>query len=83
MAKKQFKTESKKLLDMMLEYDVRCRGAIAAGAAVTDLFMIPAREKIGRAKFVDADNYVAEYAAIAEEMAQQIAAIREKAGADV
>ena len=47
------------------------------------MFEIPSKEKIGRAKFIDADKYVAEYAAIAEEMEQEIAAIAEKAGADV
>ena len=70
----------KKLLDMILEYDVRCRGAIAAGAAVTDLFMIPAREKIGRAKSVPADAYSTVYAQIVAEMAQEIDAIAAKGG---
>ena len=73
----------KRMLAMILDFDALCRDAIAKGAALQPMFEIPAKEKIGRAKFVDADNYVAEYAAIAEEMAQQIAAIREKAGADV
>ena len=44
---------------------------------------IPAKEKIGRAKFVDADKYVQEYAAIADEMEREIAEIVEKAGADL
>ena len=44
---------------------------------------VPAKEKIGRAKFVDADKYVEEYAAIAQEMEQEIAQIVEKAGAEL
>ena len=47
------------------------------------MFDIPAKEKIGRAKFVEADQYVQAYADIAAEMEQEIAAIVEKAGADV
>ena len=70
----------KKLLNMILEYDVRCRAAIAAGAAVTDLFVIPAREKIGRAKSVPADAYSTAYAQIVAEMEQEIDAIAAKGG---
>ena len=72
-----------RMLGMILSYDRLCRGAIGKGAALQPLFDIPAKEKIGRAKFVDADNYVAEYAAIAEEMEREIAAVAEKAGAEV
>ena len=72
-----------RMLAMILNFDRLCRDAIGKGAALQALFDIPSKEKIGRAKFVDADKYVAEYAAIAEEMAQEITAIAEKAGADV
>jgi len=70
----------KKLLNMILEYDVQCRAAIAAGAAVTDLFVIPSREKIGRAKSVPAEEYSAVYAQIVTDMEQEIAAIAAKGG---
>ena len=73
----------KRMLAMILDFDRLCRDAIGKGAALQPLFDIPSKEKIGRAKFVDADNYVAEYAAIAEEMQQEIVAIAEKAGAEV
>ena len=46
-------------------------------------FDIPAKEQIGRAKFVDADKYVEGYAAISAEMAAQIQSAVEKGGADV
>ena len=35
---------------MILDYDDLCRDAIAKGVALPDLFAIPARERIGRAK---------------------------------
>ena len=72
-----------RMLALILDFDRLCRNAIAKGAALQPMFEIPSKEKIGRAKFVDADNYVAEYNAIAEEMQQEIAAIEEKAGAEV
>ncbi len=73
----------KRMLALILDFDRLCRNAIAKGAALQPMFEIPSKEKIGRAKFVDVDNYVAEYNAIAEEMQQEIAAIEEKAGAEV
>ena len=39
---------------------------------------MPAREKIGRAKSVPADQYETAYDAIQDEMEQEIAAIAEK-----
>ena len=70
----------KQLLNMILEYDAQCRAAIAAGAVVTDLFVIPSREKIGRAKSVPVEEYAAVYAQIVAEMKQEIAAIAAKGG---
>ena len=72
-----------RLLAMILDFDRLARDAVAKGAPLAPLLEIPAKEKIGRAKFVEADVYVQEYAAIAEEMEREIAAIVEKAGADV
>ena len=68
------------LLNMILEYDAKCRAAIASGAAVTDLFVIPAREKIGRAKSVPVEEYSVVYAQIVAEIEQEIAAIAAKGG---
>jgi V/A-type H+-transporting ATPase subunit A len=61
-----------KLLGMILSYDKLCRDAIAKGAKTAKLFAIPAREKIGRAKSVPADEYAAVYSQIASEMEQQM-----------
>ena len=69
-----------KLLAMVLEYDKLCRAAIEKGAPTAELFAIPSREKVGRAKSVPADQYVKVYAAISAEMAREIDAVIEKAG---
>ncbi len=69
-----------RMLAMILEFDKLARDAISKGASLAPMLDIPAKEKIGRAKFVEADKYVQEYAAIAEEMEREIAEIAEKAG---
>ena len=66
--------------DARLEYEDLCREAIAKGAAVTALFAIPAREKIGRAKSVPVEEYPAVYAQIRQEMEQEIAAVSAQGG---
>ena len=72
-----------RMLSMILDFDKLARDAVAKGAPLAPMLDIPAKEKIGRAKFVDADKYVEEYAAIAQEMEQEIAQIVEKAGAEL
>ena len=72
----------KKLLGMILSYDALCRDAIAKGASAQELFQIPAREQIGRAKSVPAEEYAAVYDQIQSDMEQQIAAIAAKGGDD-
>ena len=71
-----------KMLGMILEYDQRCRAAIAKGADITELFAIPFREKMGRAKTVPDNEYAAVYADMAKEMAQEIDAVAAKGGED-
>jgi V/A-type H+-transporting ATPase subunit A len=63
------------LLGMILDFDTLCRDALAKGAELEALFNIPAREGIGRAKGVEADQYAEVYAAIRADMAAQIAEI--------
>ena len=70
-----------RMLALIRDYDVQCRAAAEKGGSLADLFAIPAREGIGRAKSVPADQYKDNYAALAEEMEQEITAIGEK-GAD-
>jgi len=69
-----------KMLAMILRYEALCRGAIAQGASVMDLFSIPAREKIGRAKSVPVEEYPQAYARIEAEMEQQIEEIAAQGG---
>jgi len=71
-----------KMLGMILEYDKLCRAAIEKGAPVAELFQIPFRERIGRAKTVPDAEYPADFQAMAEEMVAQIDAIVAKGGAD-
>ena len=71
-----------KLLDIILEYDRRCRDAIAKGADVTKLFAIEEREAIGRAKSVPAEEYDRAYDRIRRNMANQIEAIAAQGGED-
>ena len=70
----------KKLMSMILKYDVLCRAAISNGAPVMELFQIPVRERIGRAKSVPADEYVQAYEQMESEMEQEINAIAAKGG---
>ena len=69
-----------KLLAMILHYEKLCRDAIAKGAPVMALFQIPAREKIGRAKSVEAEEYPRVYQQIEQEMAQEIEAVSAQGG---
>ena len=71
-----------KMLGMILEYDKLCRAAIVKGAPVTDLFAIPFRERMGRAKSVPDADYPAVYAAMERKMAEQIDAAVAKGGAE-
>ena len=64
-----------KLLAMILDYDKLCRAAIEKGADVEQLFQIPAREKIGRAKSVPENEYASAYDALRTEMEREIADI--------
>ncbi len=67
-----------RMLAMIREYDTQCRAAAEKGGELAELFAIPAREGIGRAKSVPADQYKDNYAALSEEMEREITAIGEK-----
>ena len=72
-----------KLLAMILDYDKLCRDAIAKGAPAARLFDIPARERIGRAKSVPADEYEKVYADISASMEREIDEVVRKAGEEL
>ena len=67
-----------RMLSLIRQYDTHCRGAAERGGDLAEMFAIPAREKIGRAKGVPADQYKDAYANLLVEMEEQIAAIAEK-----
>jgi V/A-type H+-transporting ATPase subunit A len=69
-----------KLLNIILEYDKLCRAAIGQGADAGKLFVIPAREGIGRAKSVPVEEYSRAYEQLEAEMEQQIAEIAAMGG---
>ena len=70
------------LMDLILSYDKLCRAAIERGASVQELFEIPSRERIGRAKSVRAEEYLEVYADIAKSMEAEIETLAEKGEAD-
>ncbi len=60
------------LMNLIIEFDKLARAAVANGVELEKLVNIPAKEKIGRAKTVPANQYKAEYTQIGEEMRRQI-----------
>ena len=72
------RTATECMLAMIRQYDTQCLSAAERGGNLSELFAIPAREKIGRAKGVPADQYKDAYANLLVEMEEQIAAIAEK-----
>ena len=61
-----------RLLDIILHYDELCREALSKGADMNALFVISAREKIGRAKMADAASFNADYDEIVALMKKEI-----------
>ena len=61
-----------RLLDLILQYDAKCRAALDKGARLEALFGIGQREAIGRAKMVSQEEYEAAYDAILEKMQNEI-----------
>ena len=67
-----------RMLALIREYDSRCRAASERGGAIADLFNVPVREKIGRAKSVPAGEYREAYAAMDREMEEELEAAAQK-----
>lgn len=72
-----------RLLALILHYEDLCRDAIDKGAALPALYAIPARERLGWAKYAAAEEYAANYEQVSAEMDSQIADLVKKAGEDV
>ncbi|MCD8128791.1 MAG: V-type ATP synthase subunit A [Oscillospiraceae bacterium] len=65
------------LMELILDCDRLSRDALANGAELKELTAIPAREEIGRAKTVPADQYKEVYARIGADMKAQIEAAKQ------
>ena len=72
----------KRLMALILHYKDLCRDAIAKGVALEDLYTLPAREKLGWAKYASAEEYADNYQQVQTEMEREIAALIKKAGED-
>ena len=71
-----------RLLALILHYETLCRDAIGKGVTLASLFAIPARERLGWAKYAAAEEYAANYAKVSDEMDGEIADLVKKAGED-
>ena len=67
-----------RMLELIRQFDTRCRSAAEQGASLQKLFDISAREGIGRAKEAPADMYKERYANLMDLMIQEINSIVEK-----
>ena len=70
----------KQLLGLILHYENLCRGAIAKNVALQDLFTVPSRERLGWAKYTEADKYAQEYEEIGLDMDREVNELIRKAG---
>ena len=71
-----------RMMGIIKFYDEHCRSAAARGGSLSELFAIPAREKIGRMKSVAEEQYKDAYANLLVEMEEEIGAIAEKGEKD-
>ncbi|MDO5444601.1 MAG: V-type ATP synthase subunit A [Eubacteriales bacterium] len=66
-----------RLLDLILSYDTECRTVLDKIVDIESLFTIPSREKIGRAKMADPDQFEKEYDDIETEMKSEVLSVAE------
>jgi V/A-type H+-transporting ATPase subunit A len=69
-----------RMLKLILDYYHRAQEAVAKGVALKDIFELPVREKIGRAKYVPRDSIDREYGIIQQELSSQMDALLSKEG---
>ncbi len=67
-----------KMLELINQFYDRCAAALDTGVDIDDLIAIPARERIGRAKYVEESEVNTAFNKIAKEMDAQITALAEK-----
>ncbi|WP_274952532.1 V-type ATP synthase subunit A [Angelakisella massiliensis] len=66
------------ILELVLKFYHESQQALAAGAAVNDIFAMDTREKIARAKYVEEDEFEAYAAATAQELEDEMKALTNK-----
>ena len=66
------------ILELVLKFYHESQQALAAGAAVNDIFAMDSREKIARAKYVEEDEFEAYAAATAQELEDEMKALTNK-----
>jgi len=69
-----------RMLKMILSYYYLAQDAVKKGADLKELFSLPVREKIGRAKYVPQDSVDSEFSQIEKELADQMDALVAKEG---
>jgi V/A-type H+-transporting ATPase subunit A len=69
-----------KMLKLIMEFYYRGKKALENGVDIKDLFNLPVRERIGRAKYVGEQNVNETLGKISEELVSQIDALASKAG---
>lgn len=69
-----------RMLKLILSYYYMAQEAVKKGVDLKDLFDIPVREKIGRAKYIEEDKVDAEFPKIEQELADEMDALVAKEG---
>jgi len=70
------------MLQLVVAFYNKSKDALAGGADVADIFAMPVREKIARAKYVPEDQAMQYLADTTVELDAQVAALRSKEAAD-
>jgi V/A-type H+-transporting ATPase subunit A len=66
------------MLKLILEFYYKGKKAIEAGVSIKDLFELPVRERIGRAKYTPEDQVESSFNEIENELNNQIEALISK-----
>lgn len=69
-----------RMLKLLLSYFYMSQDAVKKGIDIRDLFSLPVRDKIGRAKYIPQEKIDEEFGLIEQELAQQMDALFEKEG---
>ena len=71
-----------RMLELIAQFYEKGKQALAAGANIEEIIAIPARERIGRAKYVEEKQVHAVFGEIEQQISSQLAELEEKGGED-